>query len=178
NAFDESVHYLYVKKAESVSLLSNNPLDQEVNMGMYPHVSANAQTRGEPAFACVNIIDGLAANTHHGKWPYTSWGIGGCEDACVTLEFGRVVVIEKVIVYLRAQFPHDSWWTEGVIKFGDECQCVLNFKKTKEGQVFQFDNIKTDKISLGEFIKANDESQFPSLSLIEVYGHELNKPVF
>lgn len=170
NAFNQTVHYLSVKQVVTPrGNIANNPLDQENNYGMYPHVTANAQTRGEPAFACTNVIDGLDANTHHGKWPFTSWGIGGKKDACLTIDFYKEVKISKVVIYLRAQFPHDSWWTQGTLMFTNNEKQRLTFTKTKEGQVFDIDMI-TSKVSLGKLIKADDESEYPSLSLIEVYG--------
>ncbi|MEG0453644.1 MAG: hypothetical protein RR558_11305 [Coprobacillus sp.] len=174
NAFDKSVHYLYVKAAQPNSLLSFNPLDQKENYGMYPHVHANVETAGNSAFACLNVIDGLDANTHHGKWPYTSWGIAGRKDASLTIEFGRMVRIEKVIIYLRAQFPHDSWWCEGKLELNNELRAKLLFEKTEKKQIYYFDNIETNQIHLYDLIKADDQSEFPSLTLIEVYGEDIH----
>lgn len=171
NAFDQSTHYLYIK---SVSIpkgnIANNPLDQKENYGMYPHASANVETNGQPAFACTNVIDGLAANTHHGKWPFTSWGIGGRADACLAIDFHREVEITKIIIYLRAQFPHDSWWTKGTLSFSNQQKQVIEFIKTEEKQGFDI-NAVSSKVILQDLQKANDESLYPSLSLIEVYGN-------
>ncbi len=173
-AFENQVHFLYFRILENPTTIMLNPLDQENNQGMYPHVSSNAQTRGEPAFACTNVIDGIYANTRHAKWPYTSWGIGGRKDAKLKVDFGRMVDIQKITFYLRAQFPHDSYWQEGKLSFNGQDEIILKFRKTEEAQIFEFDDKKASYIEFYDLIKANDESPFPSLSLIEVIANELN----
>ena len=93
--------------------LSVNVNDQHGQENAYPHASANVETRGESVFAAMNAIDGTIVPQCHGRWPYESWGINRREDAKWRLDFGRTVKADKIIIYLRADFPHDNWWTEG-----------------------------------------------------------------
>ena len=72
---------------------------------------------GEAVFAARNAIDGVTANLSHGKWPYESWGINQQDDAQMTLDFGRPVDIDKIVLYTRADFPHDNWWESVTFTF-------------------------------------------------------------
>lgn len=59
-------------------------------------------------FAARNAIDGVVANDSHGRWPYESWGINMQDDAELTLDFGRAVDFDRIVLYTRADFPHDN----------------------------------------------------------------------
>lgn len=83
--------------------------------GPYPHASANVETRGEMVFAAKNAIDGLKANSFHGEWPYTSWGVNRDPEAAWRLDFGRTVELDEAVFYLRADFPHDAWWKSAAL---------------------------------------------------------------
>lgn len=73
-------HLLWVRRAEEEEVrarrnLARNVLDSHDNRGLFPHASANVETRGESVFAARNAIDGCWANHSHGRWPFQSWGI-------------------------------------------------------------------------------------------------------
>jgi hypothetical protein len=110
-AFQGDRHLLSLSADESDERrnLAVNPLDQREASGAYPHASANVETRGESVFFARNVLDGITAADGHGAWPYQSWGIGAREDAELTVDFGREVEIDTVILYLRADFPHDAY---------------------------------------------------------------------
>lgn len=77
------------------------------------------ETRGESVFAARNAIDGVCENRSHGEWPYESWGINMQDDAEMTVEFGQEVVTDRIVLYTRADFPHDNWWTQVTLTFSD-----------------------------------------------------------
>ena len=87
--------------------------------GSFPHASANVETRGESVFAARNAIDGVTANRSHGSWPYESWGINKRQDAEMLLEFGCPVDCDRVVLWTRADFPHDNWWIQARLTFSD-----------------------------------------------------------
>lgn len=150
--------------------LAENPVDQHVNCGCYPHASANVETRGEAVFAARNAIDGVTENHSHGGWPYTSWGINRQDDARIKLEFGRTVETDRMVITTRADFPHDNYWISGTFRFSDGSKLVMPLSKTDRPQEITFDKKKVEWITLDELIKGDDPSPFPALSQWEVWG--------
>lgn len=152
--------------------LARNKVDQHGDTHCYPHASANVETRGEAVFAAKNAIDGITANTSHGEWPFGSWGINQREDAVWKLEFGRPVVIDKLCIYLRADFPHDNWWQQVTLRFSDGTLLDWRLEKTAEGQEISIEKKEVEWLQLESLIKADDPSPFPALTQLQVYGIE------
>ena len=174
-AFTGNIHYLYVRQAnpEQVTQYRNlavNVCDQHTAENAYPHATANVETRGEAVFFASNAIDGIVENRNHGAWPYLSWGINRNPDAEITVDFGREVDVDKVVIVIRADFPHDSWWTQGTLRFSDGSELVFPLEKDRFGQEIRFEKKRIRWIKLGELIKADDPSPFPALTQLEVYG--------
>lgn len=174
-SFMGDVHYITAREAskEEIYAYRNqayNVYDDHHNAQSYPHASANVETRNEAVFAARNAINGVKANSAHGQWPYTSWGINRDPKACLKIDFGHAVDIDKVRLYLRADFPHDNWWKEVTLAFSDGSEVVAGLKKTGEGQDITFDKKTVTWVELKNLIKAETESPFPALSQIEVYG--------
>ncbi len=177
-AFSGSIHLINVREAYDFEVknyqnLACNVNDQHENLSSFPHATANVETRGESVFAARNAIDGITANFSHGMWPYASWGINRNPQAVLKLDFGRKVMTDRIVLYLRADFPHDSWWKEVAIVFSDGSRLTAAMEKTHHGQEIIFDEKEIEWLELCELKKAEDESPFPALTQIEVYGHNL-----
>lgn len=175
--FTGEKHVLHVRKAYPFEVngyrnLAFNPYDQHGEAAAFPHASANVETRGESVFAAMNAIDGYTVSQSHGEWPYQSWGINQNPDAVMRLDFGRSVVIDRFVLYTRADYPHDNWWEKATIKFSDETTMTVNLIKTGDAQMFEFDKREIKWLELHNLIKADDPSPFPALTQIEVYGWE------
>lgn len=151
-------------------LISENPLDRRGDTHYYPHCTANAETRGESVFAARNVIDGSLANTSHGIWPYTSWGEDENPDARIRIDFGRKVLADKTAILIRADFPHDNYWTSATMEFSDGTEIRLPLVKTGEFQTFDFPAREVTWVMLKNFVRGDDPSPFPALSEWEVYG--------
>lgn len=178
--FSGDKHYLFARVATEEEIcryrnLAINVADQHDVEGCYPHASANVETRGESVFAARNAIDGVHANCFHGRWPFQSWGINRDPKAEIKVDFGRTIWVDRITVYLRADFPHDSYWTEGTICFSDGSKEILKFIKTEKGQSFTIEPREIEWLTFGNLIKAEDESPFPALTQIEVYGKDVVK---
>lgn len=174
-AFEGDLHLLYAKKTfkderMNYRILSENVWDQHGEVNCFPHASANIETRGESVFAALNAIDGVIATESHGIWPYESWGINKRDDAKWKLEFGHPVSMEKLVVYTRADFPHDSWWKNVTITFSDGTKEVLELKKGGDAQIYCICKCNIEWIELSELIKGDDLSPFPALTQLQVYG--------
>ena len=152
--------------------LAFNCYDQHGDTGYYPHASANVETRGEAVFAARNAIDGVYENAGHGVWPFQSWGINRDPEAALTLSFGRPVTVDELRLTLRADFPHDSWWTAATVCCSDGSREVLPLQKSGEPQAFAIAPRTVTGLVLCELKKADDPSPFPALSQIEAWGTE------
>jgi len=153
--------------------LAFNPFDRHNSAGIFPHAQANVETRGEAVFAAYNAIDGIYENASHGEWPYQSWGINRDPNAAWTLHFGRKVCIDEVRMTLRADFPHDSWWTQATVEFSDGSREVLSLNKDPKPQSFPIAPRTVEWLMVKELIKAEDPSPFPALTQFEAWGTEV-----
>lgn len=174
-AFTGERHYITMRKAEGYENcgwrnLAKNVMDQQKDVGCYPHAHANVETRGEAVFAARNCLDGVLANRSHGAWPYESWGINQQDDAEITVEFGRPVDIGQLRLYTRADFPHDNWWTQVTVSFSDGSEEVLEMKKSVKPHSFVVKKEKILWLKFSRLVRADDPSPFPALTQIEVYG--------
>ena len=78
-AFTGGKHLLSAKLAKDFEIkyyrnMAYNICDQHEIDHIYPHATANVETRGEAVFAAQNAIDGITVSNCHGEWPYQSWG--------------------------------------------------------------------------------------------------------
>lgn len=176
-AYSGNRHVLNVRKAydfepHQYRNLALNTFDFHGNEVSYPHASANVETRGESVFAALNAIDGCTVSHSHGEWPFQSWGINQNPDAVFKLEFGRTITTDKIILYTRADYPHDNWWKNITISFSDGSSINSDLIKTGDAQIITFEKRNIRWLTLSKLIKSDEQSPFPALTQIEVYGVE------
>lgn len=176
-SFTGELHALTARTAsdEEISAYRNvalNPYDQHENTACFPHASANVETRGEAVFAARNAINGNTVSDSHGEWPYESWGINRRSDAAITVHFGRPVVIDKAVLTLRADFPHDNYWEKVTLFFSDGTSHTASLAKTGDPQSILLESKTVTSVTLGELIQSQDPSPFPALTQLEFYGRE------
>ena len=147
-----------------------NTADLRGDTDFFPHCTANVETRNEACFCARNVIDGMRLNTYHGEWPYQSWGIGAREDAWCRLDFGREVEVDQMALILRADFPHDAYWTEGHVVLSDGADIPFSLNKTGERQWVSLKGHRVSWMRLERLQKSDDPSAFPALTEWEVYG--------
>lgn len=165
-----------VASAEEVAArrcLSFNPYDQHANTSFFPHAVANVETRGEVVFAAQNAIDGVYENNSHGNWPFQSWGINRDPKAEWTVQFGRPVAVDEIRLTLRADFPHDNYWTQATLAFSDGSTEIVPLEKLTEPQRFAVAPRTVEWIVLKDLIAADDPSPFPALTQFEAWGKEV-----
>lgn len=176
-SFTGDRHYMTIRYARDYEIyayknLAKNVMDQHRDSGFYPHAYANVETRGEAVFAARNAIDGVTANLSHGNWPYESWGINRQDDAQMTLDFGRPVDFDQIVLYTRADFPHDNWWEQVTFSFSDNTSETVSLQKSVEPHVIPISRKGITWLNFGRLIRSDDPSPFPALTQIEVYGTE------
>lgn len=174
-SFAGDIHMVSIRVAtqEEIDRYRNmalNIADQHENAVMFPHAHANVETRGESVFAARNAIDGNRENSSHGNWPFESWGINMQDDAELTIDFGRPIVADKIVLYTRADFPHDNWWTQVRFTFSDGTFMEFKMEKSSKPHICEFEKKTIEWLKVEKLIKSDDPSLFPALSQIEVYG--------
>ena len=165
-----------VMSAAEVAVRRNiacNPADLRGDTDFFPHCTANVETRGESTFAARNVIDGMRHSNHHGRWPFQSWGIGAREDAWCLLDFGREVRVDEMALTLRADFPHDAYWTHGYVVLSDGAEVSFDLEKTGDRQYIPLGEHTVRWMRLERMQKSDDPSAFPSLIEWEVFGCDL-----
>ena len=153
-----------------------NPHDKHGEDRFFPHASANFVTRGDPCFYERNAIDGNTENKGHGAFPYNSWAGGARDDLEYRIDFGQDVEIDKFIVYLRADFPHDTYWKSIDFEFSDGTTVTGNFEETADGQEVKLPEKKiTGYVLLKNLTQVSFPLSWAALSQIEVYGKYIKK---
>lgn len=173
-AFAGSAHYVTARYATESEIsqyrnLALNAHDQKHDSNAFPHTHANVETRNDPTFFARNAIDGIYANCSHGAYPYQSWGINQQADAELTLDFGRMVELDRLGLVLRGDFPHDSWWKEVTVAFSDGSEELLRPVQSRNIQYFDIHPRKVEWLVLKRLIKG-DEALYPALTQIEAFG--------
>ncbi|MDR2439429.1 MAG: hypothetical protein LBE12_08695 [Planctomycetaceae bacterium] len=137
----------------------------------FPHALSNSEYAGMDYFAAKNVLDGRRENQGHGH-QFPSWGPNKRTDLFLTIEFGRPVEIDKVIVWLRADFPHDNVWNTGTLKFSDGSVLDISFEKSAEPQTILF-----PKRTVTSLTFTNLQQDFPlgwaGFTEIEVWGKDV-----
>ena len=174
-AFGGDMHLISIRSAAGNPYrnLAENPADQRGDVAAYPHATANVETRNESGFAARNVIDGEHIACGHGEWPFGSWGIGARTDAALTLDFGREVEIDTLVLYLRADFPHDAYWISGTVTLDDGFTKTFPLEGIDGGQRIDLGSHKTRTLLLDHLIKCDNPSAFPALRQLEVYGKDI-----
>lgn len=177
-AFSGNRHLLCARQAKEFEIgayrnLAVNVCDQHTLENCYPHAKANVETRGESVFAAQNAIDGVTINESHGEWPYQSWGINRQADARIRVDFGREVEADRIILYTRADFPHDSWWEKVSFTFSDGSSLTMEMEKSERPHEIRFEKRNITWVEMHDMIQADDPSPFPALTQIEVYGNDI-----
>jgi hypothetical protein len=152
--------------------LARNPYDVRGTATAFPHASATNEYRHMAQFAARCAIDGFADNRKHGLWPFQSWGPEKTGVMSWQLDFGRKVQVDKVVITLRADFPHDHVWTRGELVFGDGKKMNVEFQLTAEPQVFHLPrHVETDSIRL-EKLKQDEPLGWCAISEFEAWGRD------
>ncbi len=148
-----------------------NPYDIRGQKKYFPHASANLVTRDNPAFFERNAIDGMRENVGHGAYPFHSWAGGAREDLEYKLDFGAPVEVERLVFFLRADFPHDTYWKSVDVIFDGGESYTAEFEKTEKGQELILPEvIKTRTVNLKNFRQATFPLSWAALTEVEVYG--------
>ena len=148
----------------------------------YPHVYANRVTRNEGCFYARNAIDGVTVSNGHGDYPYHSWGGAVHEDLTLAVYFGRPVEVDKLVLFLRADYSindegkeHDTYWHTARIELSDGFATEINPKKSDKGQSFDLGKHTTTWLKLSRLdpLQHDGSQNFAALTQIELWGRDI-----
>ena len=149
--------------------LAYNPIPQFA----FPLASSNSEFAMWPEFAAQNAINGKTDNKGHGP-EFPSWGPNKRTDLWWQVDFGRPVETDKVVLWIRADFPHDSAWKSATLEFSDGSRETIALEKTEKPQTFTFPKRATTFLRITEL-----HQDFPlgwcALTEVEVWGTDKNK---
>ena len=176
-AFEEERHWGFVRKVDPRELfawrnlaLNAHDLPQcyQTTPTLYPHASTNVAAIN-PQFFARNAIDGIFETCCHGSWPHGSWGTGGRDDAWLRVDFGEPVVADELRLYLRADYPHDTWWRSARVSFSDGTSLPLAFKGQGGAQSFELGGRVFDWLRFDDFVR-DDPAGYAAFSQVMVMG--------
>ncbi len=160
-------------------LISLNSHDRHNVPKYFPHAVANFVTREDPSFFERNAIDGVIDNSSHGIFPYHSWGGGLREDLEYEVHFGTDVLVSGITLYLRADFPHDTFWEHLEVEFSDGVRVPADLLGVAEGQRIELESpMVTEYVKLTGFRQRRvegDKLSFAALTQIEINGNYIKK---
>ncbi|MBQ9813914.1 MAG: hypothetical protein IJM54_11465 [Thermoguttaceae bacterium] len=134
----------------------------------YPHATSNSEYAYLDEFAAKNAIDGKKENKGHGpKFP--SWGPNLRTDLWLNVDFGCEVEIDKAVIYVRADFPHDDVWKSATLEFSDGSREKIELKATAEPQTFEFKKRRVTSVKLTD-LEASFPLKWSGITEIEYWG--------
>lgn len=147
------------------------PMGNGKDTGFYPHAASNIEPTS-PGFAPRTAIDGVFENGAHLIWPYQAWSNDRKPEAELTVDFGRPVCLDELRLTLRADFPHDSWWTDADVRFSDGSIEHLCLEKSAAPQVFAIAPRTVTSLTLCNLQKHEDPALYTALTQLEAWGTE------
>ncbi|NQT89454.1 discoidin domain-containing protein [bacterium] len=149
-----------------------NPNDVAGKAVTYPHASSNSEYNLKQ-FAARNAIDGKTANKGHGA-QHPSWGPHKRKDLWWKVEFGKKVEVDKIVLTIRADFPHDRHWHSATVEFSDGSREKINIKKMVEAQTYTFKKRTVEWLRFTELVQA-EPMGWCGFSEVAVWGRDAAK---
>ena len=82
-----------------------------------------------------------------------------------------MVEIDRLVIIVRADFPHDKVWSSATVRFSDGSTQKIDLRAAKEPQSFAFEKRNVSWVELADLAQENPLG-WCALSEVEVYGHE------
>ena len=176
-AFEGKRHVITARAATPKEIAADrnvalNPCDVRGETTFYPHATSNSECRKQAEFAARNAIDGDGRNTKHGGWPWQSWGPDKRTDLWWRVEFGRPVTVDKLVLTIRADFPHDRHWHSATIVFSDGSREAIAIKKTAEPQTFAFTKRTVESLKVTDLVQA-EPLGWCAFCEVEIHGADV-----
>ena len=143
---------------------------------MFPHAHSNSEWGEAGVFAARNAIDGFveATGDHH-SWPRQSWGPylpgGKHPELEFTIDFGREVTIDKLVVVVRHNVRQNNHWKRATIEFSDKSSETIDIAFNGERQEFP---IRKRTVTSLKFVKLvpDKPGKYAAFVEVEAWGRD------
>ena len=145
--------------------LAVNPKAAIFSLRSYPRAISNSHFKYLYEFAPINVIDGSFDKARF-------WKPNRRTDLWLTIEFGREVEAEKVILALILTEGQKKTWSKAVLEFSDGSKQEIVLKNTDQPQSFDFAKRKTSFVKLTGLTELFPLSE-NGIAELEVWGRDL-----
>ena len=164
-----------------------NPGDVRAPGHGFPHASSNSEYPCPPAsgtgactpdttFLALSAIDGKVNNSCHGSLACASWGPQMLDSLWWRVDFGHDVQVDKVVILIRRDFPHDSYWKDATLVFSDSSKLTIHPDSVAFLQPFTFASRTIKTLTITNLVPfANKWCGFTE---VQVWGYDPPTAVF
>lgn len=162
------------KEINSYRNLACNPMDPRGKSVMYPHASSNSEWGEAAVFAARNAVDGFveATGDHH-SWPRQSWGpyLPGPKHPKpeLTIEFGRPVEIDKLVVVVRHNARQNNHWKAATVEFSDRTKVTITPQFNGKRQEFPIDKRIVTSLKITSLV-SDKPGKYAAFVEVEAWG--------
>lgn len=154
-----------------------NTSDLLASTTVFPHASTTNVNNADAEWMARNIIDGFVQNNGHGTYPLQSWGPNDNVKPTdsIKIDFGHDVNVAQLVLYIRADFPHDGYWDSCTLKFSDGTTMDISITNSARAQKITLDETKvTSSLTFTNFHKAaNSTGPWCAWIELQVIGSEI-----
>jgi hypothetical protein len=179
--FTISYFYSYSFSQTQYKNLAYNPKDVRASGFGFPHASSNSEYPCPPlsgsgpctpdtTFLALNAIDGKTNNLCHGSLACGSWGPQMLSNLWWRVEFGHDVIVDKVVIWIRHDFPHDSYWKDATLVFSDSSKVTIHPDSTSFPQTFTFQSRKTNSLTITNLVP--NENKWCGFTEVQAWGYD------
>jgi hypothetical protein len=184
-AFGGAKHVITARAATAKEVgayrnLAVNPMDPRGKSPAYPHASSNSEWGEAAVFSAKTAIDGFveATGDHH-SWPRQSWGPylpGGKHPAPeLTVDFGREVEIDKIVIVGRNNKRQGGYWKEATVEFSDGTKETIKPKYNGDRQEFKIKKRVVTSLKFTTLVP-NIPKKYAAFVEVEAWGKIAVKP--
>lgn len=181
-AFQGDTHVITARAATTAEVrayrnLASNPMDPRGESIMFPHAHSNSEWGEAGVFAARNAIDGFVETTgDHHSWPRQSWGPylpgGQHPELELTIDFGRAVTIDKLVIVVRHNVRQNNHWKRATIEFSDHTSETIDIAYNGERQEFP---IKKRTVTSLKFVNLvpDKPGKYAAFVEVEAWGRDV-----
>ncbi|MDP6544112.1 MAG: discoidin domain-containing protein [Phycisphaerae bacterium] len=162
------------KEIQAYRNLAVNPMDPRGKSTAYPHASSPSEWGEAAVFSAKTAIDGFveATGDHH-SWPRQSWGPylpgGKNPPQELTIDFGRPVEIDKLVVVGRYNTRQGGYWKEATVEFSDGSKVTIKPEYNGKRQEFPIKKRVVTSMKITKLV-INKAKKYAAFVEVEAWG--------
>ena len=183
-AFQGETHVITARAATAKEIatyrnVALNPMDPRGKSTAYPHASSNSEWGEAAVFSAKTAIDGFvdATGDHH-RWPRQSWGPylpdGKHPAPELTIEFGRPVEIDKLVVVVRHNVRQNNHWKQATVEFSDGSKVTITPRFNGTRQEFPITKRVVTSLKFTSLV-SDKKGKYAAFVETEVWGKPADK---